>query len=65
MASKYLGLDCTKKRKEKETKTKNPTINLKIRLFFESVFFFKVKELNNGRKENKNELNGSVMSMMR
>lgn len=63
MASKYLGLDCTKKRKEKETK--NPTINLKIRLFFESVFFFKVKELNNGRKENKNELNGSVMSMMR
>lgn len=63
MASKYLGLDCTKKQKEKETK--NPTINLKIRLFFESVFFLKVKELNNGRKENKNELNGSVMSMMR
>lgn len=37
MANKYLGLDCTKKRKEKETK--NPTINLKIRLFFESDFF--------------------------
>lgn len=62
MASKYLGLDCTKKRKEKETK--NPTINLNIRLFFETDFF-KGKELNRGRKEKKNELNGSVKSIMR
>lgn len=54
MASKYLGLDCTKKQKEKETK--NPTINLKIRLFFESDFFFKRKELNKGRKESKKRI---------
>lgn len=33
MASKYLGLELTIN-KSKERETKNPTINLKIRLFF-------------------------------
>lgn len=48
MASKYLGLELTI---NKSKETKNPTINLKIRLFFERFFFLR-KELNNG-KENK------------
>lgn len=47
-----------KRNKKSHNKPKNTS-------FFLRAFFFKVKELHKGRKENKKELNGSVMSMMR